>query len=1459
MNMKQQSNLICKLLLLLLMLAGTSSAWARTSTYKIVNNKGEVVMHVKGTTASPQLPAKAQSPFATNYRYYRYLEEARLDASSGADAAAASRLTGDLNYDGDVFVRYSYEPNGNVKDQEGKTLRIDGNAVYNFTICDYPGGTDKSKKLPIVGTKGGRYVYYNSSSVIHHSTLPDGIYEKVHIVPYNITNEEVTAAPSDASKKTKAFQWRFVGQRNGYEGAQGLPDPYDIRIINVADNSKVLTGIYNRNYNDGPTTQQYIHLTLLAPDDDATHVQRFFIRKLSNTVQIAACAPLYLYLGGTTQKDMWFVLNKEPNEYLWTSDANSFKEHDCFQTLHMRIHTKQEDVKNIDGGSERRSALQFYRLTTRKYIILDGDGNKLAAANATADEMDQLQVPASIASALPGTSYRYWTNKNKTVEIKTNENLPDVVYVTYSFDPNTGGNPVDLNGDKAYNMKLNGNFVKYQVGAGDDSDVTVGTAEASDADEYVWLFKGGDPYKIQLTSAKTGAGYITGESTGSTISLHTGDRAAALKSNATASGRTPSTYYLVKSPAYTNENPVYLLRATYVGEGETSADDDDDPNFYTWSYGGDASDWNESQPRLYSSAFKEDVDADFQIQLDELLATPVTYHIIDKTKHEDVIQASTRKIPLDVPASIKSPLVSEFRYYNTQANASTDDGTTGVVTSTNVGNIYVAYTAGTEIKIDVPDTGGKDVRYKDRGNQKDVVRQGTFYVLKFLNGENYYHEDGSNGITTELKKAEVPYANGDACMNVYDEAFTNKKLQGGGSERTRMPWALIGGDPYRLKISAYQNSHKLANGSSTDPVDGYNWYFSYFRTYYNEVLDKVITANVTDDPLVTTDVQFGDANAVPTEYMVLGTKGKYKLLTTDKIDDGTVEEHRTVNTFEQYWKNYETIQENLGGGVMPADADLTARGWHKYPAWAFSKPLDGSAKEYDYQTHWFQTFEMGEEFDLIEVSLTPSIVLLDNHGWEIFRHPMTEEDNDKKFIKSYDSPMVKTYHWYKKGEKVTGYHKYRAYDPGLDESGEEEYTSTSLINYPPGYATNPGDWYVTYEVKDEYKYLYDDNNGSPLSAPCLIGSSSTWAKASGSTITTDNSVNVSGDASNLIVKDASNLIFTGTISDDMLWYLQPNASIDTEMGWTGSSTVTYNTQQKGFDPYNIQVRHGSLYFQTNATDASFNDQEWSSTTDTSVSLSSDPASFTATGADNVTVHPTNFTFMALKDADGYIRLVPRFDHLKAITNLNTLTAWDWGEPSTPTTQGIRLQPIQKYKFEVRDGGSSDLVASSSSAFYATPGASLYTQLGDLNIPLHRDLIRSYCNYPAAYTSYTTGTNTYDHEVTYYPMGDGSGISSDGVVIYVPFYVTDGLFTSVESPSWYNISFNDKHQFLQANASTHAVSGSGAQTADVSKWAFIGNPYDLKIINKAEELMSHSQYLLTTTDMNQNIDIMQRCF
>lgn len=1470
----KQINFKFRVVLSLLLVFFCSSLWGRTSTYKIVNNKGEVVFHVKGTTDKPSLPELAMSVFATNWRYYQYLEDAQLDASSGAAAAESYKLDAskNLGYNGDVFVRYDYNAEANAKDQDGKTLRIDGTAVYNFTICNHAGNAASGKTPATAGTPGGRYVWYNSSSTIHHSSLPEGTdyNEKILVKPYNTTDAmTLSNSPSDDDKKTPAFLWRFIGQRNGYSGTiLGHPDPYDIKIVSVADASKVVTGIYTRSYQEGPTNQQYIHFTYLDDDNNPQHIQRFFIRKLSNTLQIAASAPLYLYRSGGN-KDMWFVFNKEASEPAYITDPNSHQNPDCYQALHMRIHSKQDNKGQVDNGSDKRSTLLFYRLETRKYIILDKDGNKVAAANAAFDEMNELQVPATIKSALPGVTYKYWTNKDKTGELTSNSSLPDVVYVTYTYDETENNSQVKLDGSSSYKMRLNGNYVKYQVNSGDDSDVNLGTEEASDADEYAWKFEGDDPYHIQLTCDKTGAGYITGEGTES-ITLHTGNKTAALKSNSEASGRIPSTYYLVKSPAYSNENPVYLLRASYVGEGATTAETDDDPNFYTWAYGGDASDWNESRPRLYSSAFIEDADEALQMQLEELLAKPgATYHIVDLSDKE-VISANSRSIKLEVPASIKSPLATNFRYYDTLENAKTDNKSTGIVTTVASGdNIYVTYDAGTEIKINTVDTGGLNERYRDRGDDKDALRIGTFYILKFLNGKSYYHENGSNGITTDLKKSQVPYSNGDACMNVYDEEFTNGKLNKGGNERTRMPWALIGGDPYRLKISSYQDSHKkLKDGATTKKIsnDDYDLYFSYFRTYYNERLDKVITTNVTDDPLVTTDPQYGDANAKATEYMILGTKGKYKLVTTETIDDGTTDEHRTVNSFEQYWKNNETIGRLFGTyepckdsngkdqyyiTSMPSDAELIARGWHKYPAWAYAKPADGTQdKEYDYLTHWFQTFEVGEEFDLEETTMSPSLVLLDNHGWEIFRHPMptSKTSKDKKetvktrFIKTYDSPMVKAYHWYKKGEKLTGFHKYRAYDPGLAESGEEEFTSTSLTDYPPEYATNPGDWYVTYEVKDEYKYLYDDNNGSPISAPCLIGNASNWAKVANDALSGDNTVTVTGDATNLTI--------TGTIGDDMLWYMKPNPTIDTEMGYSGSA-ISYNSQQKGFDPYNIQIRNGSQYFKNGATDAKFNDQEWYSTTDNSISISASAADYTAKGADNVTVHPTNFTFMALMDAHNNMRLVPRFDHLKAITDLasDTQKMAPWVYDTTDTTtvvietkndsvarQAIRIQPIQKYLFKVRDASSSTLIAYSSQAFYAAPGTSLYTKLGDVNIPLPRDLIRSYCDYPAAYTSYTAGTNTYANEVTCYPLGDGTGISNDGVKIYVPYYPTQGLFSSAETPSWYNISFEDKNHFLQvSDVTNHTVSGGDVQiqTADASKWAFIGNPYDLKIINKAD--------------------------
>ena len=43
-----------------------------------------------------------------------------------------------------------------------------------------------------------------------------------------------------------------------------------------------------------------------------------------------------------------------------------------------------------------------------------------------------------------------------------------------------------------------------------------------------------------------------------------------------------------------------------------------------------------------------------------------------------------------------------------------------------------------------------------------------------------------------------------------------------------------------------------------------------------------------------------------TEYMVLGSEGQFRLVTSDAINDGSTNVRRPVNSFEQYWKTWNT-------------------------------------------------------------------------------------------------------------------------------------------------------------------------------------------------------------------------------------------------------------------------------------------------------------------------------------------------------------------------------------------------------------------------------------------------------------------------------------------------------------------------------------------------------------------------
>ena len=1465
--MKHQK-VLTSLLFLVLMLVGTTLAWAaKNTTYRIVNNKGEVCLLVKGTTDKPELPSRARTPYATNYRYYLTLQEAQRDARYGAELAASTYGAQPLNTnvnlsgDGDVFVRYDYTSASTITDAEGNVVRIDGKTAYNLQVNDrlvyYSTATSPQFTTPKSS---------NGSTIGPVEPSADEPIRVTHSLTkiYNGTDDDATNNLTDAIKNSGPYKWIYDGTQsatNNYEASLGHPDPYDLRLINLSDRTKVLTGIQNNSFPFTPSVQQYIHLTLAADGASTTYVQRFFIRKINAVIQVAACEPMYVYYpsSGNNTTTQWFVLNKEKDEPQYMGNFSNENYH--VASLHLRIHEKQDATGITASSSANRSTCTFHALKNRKYTIVGSDGTTRASAYAPVSDTETLEVPSEINSPLV-SSYTYHKSANEAmnhsnpVSTISGFDAGEDVFVGYSY--NSSNNILNLNDASArYTMQLNDNYLKYQEGAGDDSDVTVGTEDESENAEYRWSFTGSDPYGILVTNEAASSKNITGVSTSGTITLGTDSKAAALQGNTSASSHTPYRYYLVKSPNWTAENPLYILRAASVGNEDLR---------YNWAYVGDESDWNESQPRLAASNWLDDDNDAVQLQLDKLRTTTLTYHVID-LQGKIVAEASTLREVLKLPDAISSPLVDTYHYYQ-ETDFEVNDGVytfndtpTELTSTTGLNDIYVVYdTEDLNSSVDISAVVDETAEGTTHGqHNSETTSRKTSYMLQYYNGESFNQEDGANGIEETAMKAIYPYTNGDAGFNIYGDERRTAHFGKAANERKRYTWYIDSptGDPYHVKIVAANNtSHsKKVNNVIVD-----NFYNS-FRTYYNTTLQKVITSPISNDPQILDHAQFGDPTAVATDYMLLGKTGKYRLVTSEKING----EQQTVTNYEQYWKNYETIGQLFGVyntetkvvEEMPADAELTAKGWHKYAAWHNAKPLDGSAKVFEYQNHWYQTIELGAEFDLIPISLKPALVLVDKHGWEVFRHTMpdasnhnkndgTDNNSDDNIIRTYNSPAVKAYHWYKTGAKIPGYHKFKVSDPAM-KTEEEEFTTTDLTIYPDDYTSNTGDWYVTYDVKYEYRYLYDNATGK--SAPVLIQQGGKLATAaSESTIGNATSVTVSGSDDNLSV--------TGTITNNMLWYLSRNTDIDIEMGYRylGESDAQegakskadteeeYTDEQQGFDPYSVQISNASnsKYFKTNSSGVTI-DSEGSmvgtySGDSGTLSLGDNTEAFTASGYDQRTLRVTNATFMVVKDSLGNLRLMPRFGQKKVVTSLTsgtpTVSAWAASAPANDETgsQTIILQPIQQYQFYVRDVSSSTVIAESA-AFYARPGSALASgTIGQATgIPLPDDLIRSYCDYQGAYTTYDATNNTYDNKVTCYPPGAGTGIAV--TPIYVPYSVDASLFSTAESPSWYNMSFVSKNNFHMKNA-TDVLNSGGTQAADESKWQFIGNPYQFKIVSKA---------------------------
>lgn len=817
--------------------------------------------------------------------------------------------------------------------------------------------------------------------------------------------------------------------------------------------------------------------------------------------------------------------------------------------------------------STTSTTIRVVELEKKDYVyhIVRGDGSGSIAVKATEAQdigtpLRKKDVPDIIHSPFidfPVATITFYSDAACNSVIKhapytvTDENKH--IYVKY--DMNDAAAPYLDN--KVYHVMLNGEYIYYDNGIIKSKEVISDDEAASGA--FKWKLGGNDPYAMTIqTMDENVANYLH--------YVEVTNWATGTISNPWPNSVPDSKFIVKLSPYTTATTNVYEVMAA-TGDGTDASE--------TYYNIGRLDNTTVKMVDNTSSAHGS-LTLRFRLFPTESTTHNVTYHLIDK-EGVDLLQTvarhTTSEAP-DFPAQYRSPLVTNYHYY-VSSNFTTNT-VSGVTHYTLDGSPSELTTIGDVTDVYVLYNGTNDV-----SNQYDMQNKRITYLLKYKSGTPFRAEDGSDGLGTTPVTPIYPYCNGDCCFFVYGQDQFDLQQEGAASTRTRWAWYLesTNNDPYHVKICSRQQETY-----NQDDIRGY------FATYQPDDYDKVVTTLVW--PTIS-GIQGAD-------YMILGTTGNFRLVTTNEIPldsdhNGTPEstQRYTVKSFEQYWKTFDTVKKKILDGELdiledkdkgnskyedpdgsilvptsPASYRESLTGeynFHSYKKWAYAKRFNGYNKEgktskgWEEIEHWFQTVDMGEGyFSLEEVDINPVMILLDQHGWEIMRKPLPTSPTDPtkaaKYnqIRPYDSPMVEKYYFWTKASKRSGFHQYYNLSQQVMVDGEP-YTSTTLTELPP-YDTatnlrdakgNQYDEYVTYTVKDEYVQSY--NSSTKEGAEFLIQQGSKYASYNGTDLSTP-AVTSPGGMQQYIVDNINNLNAEGSKNSD-LWYVKPNARIDYEMGY----------------------------------------------------------------------------------------------------------------------------------------------------------------------------------------------------------------------------------------------------------------------------------------------------------------------
>ena len=1141
------------------------------------------------------------------------------------------------------------------------------------------------------------------------------------------------------------------------------------------------------------------------------------------------------------------IYDKNTGDYASSFRFRKFNTYDTPKYLSWMYGNETYASWPVSGNASQATRIWALEVPSYDYVyhIMRNDNTfavKATASMPSGHKFSYNNIPEIVRSPFiaDATLKFYWTLTD--AESNTNEQThatDDVenngydVYVKYT-------SVTDMSGD--YNVRLNGEYIYYDTGSASIKSVADISSHASDT-YYQWTLNIADPYAMTIKN----------------IGYNKFVKVATWKNDATLEwddAEANATLFIAKSSTYSG---VYEVMAA-TGNGVDAA-----TTYYNIARQDNAT------IKMYDNATYPHGYNQLRFLLSVTSSANITYHLIDKSNTE-LLQVVARQSSTDdarFPTDYWSPLVATYHYYSDRACAS---AITKVGENT---DIYVTY-----------DT-----------NSLVNLQRGQMYLLRYDQGDYFRQENGGDDLLEEVSdmttntyryKAVYPYCNGDCNFFVYGDEQYDIQQEGAASTRTRWAWYLesSNNDPYHVKICSRQT--EIYNGDER-------------RAYFRTSVETFGNAN----HVVTSLTWPGISGIAGTEYMVLGTEGQYRLLTTATIpidlnndgdtSDAGENEHQTVSSFEQYWKTWDTIRKKVlgdNGATEDANAPITVpatpatevaseagkdnrtyltdvKGWHNYSKWAYAKRWNGmnaseaKNKGWEEIEHWFQTIGMGEGyFDLVPVTIDPAMILLDQHGWEIMRKPLPtgedDPDRDAKLaeLRVYDSPMVKEYSFWCNASKLSGYHKYTlrlqndAYRDPVSVNGVQ-YTATSLANLPPYDATNVKDnkgnlydLYITYTTKEEYLLSY--NKDTQVGQPFLIQQGDKYLSTSdGSSITT-NDVPTTGGMSEYIIDNAT------SISNNVLWYVKPNANIDSEMGYSGDA-VTYSPtatdwRSDEFDPYNIQitsVAYNTKYLiNTNATATRLEEGSLVGTYsgDATISLGNQATTIHGTWYDSRTLNPTNATFMAVQDGEGNMQLMPRFDHQRRMRNFSSL--------ATPNSlSGDDVKEVQTklfiprvYEYQIIDNSGNNSLK--------------YKRGGDL-VPQIPNQFKS----PLAknFTFYTD--NSCNNKIESSLAGSGLTETTNNVFVRYQ-YDKDADDLGILQGKWLTMKLNNHDMqydnpglyYAEANSSTKPDPVDGND--QIWQWKFLDtslsdpDPYNINLYNRSKTdgaALSNSGALLSHTN------------